>query len=149
MIERIEAEKRQLVKEGKIKKFSPLPVVDTIEIPYEVPTSWEWIRFGKIVESMMNGIYKHAKYYSEDGIGCLRMYNINGGEINLKDLKRMILTEDELKNYQLLSGDLLVNRVNSRELVGKAGVIRDFGEPLVFESKNIRVRLLMKETLHD
>jgi type I restriction enzyme S subunit len=58
-----------------------------------------------------------------------------------RDIKRMRLSEKELGEYELLPGDLLVNRVNSRELVGKAAVIPAGLERCVFESKNIRVRL--------
>jgi type I restriction enzyme, S subunit len=43
---------------------------------------------------------------------------------------------------RLAPGDLLVNRVNSRELVGKSAVFPKGLEPCVYESKNIRVRLL-------
>jgi type I restriction enzyme S subunit len=90
---------------------------------------------------MKNGIYKHASAYAEDGIPCLRMYNIEDGRIVWKDIKRMRLTNAELDDYGLLPGDLLVNRVNSRELVGKTAPIPDALGPCVFESKNIRVRL--------
>ncbi len=92
---------------------------------------------------MKNGIYKPRDAYcdDDDGIACLRMYNIDAGQIVWKDIKRMRLSEDEKRDYGLLPGDLLVNRVNSRELVGKAAPIRRGLEACVFESKNIRVRL--------
>jgi len=92
---------------------------------------------------MKNGIYKPRDAYcdDDDGIACLRMYNIDAGQIVWKDIKRMRLSEDEKREYGLLPGDLLVNRVNSRELVGKAAPVRRGLEACVFESKNIRVRL--------
>jgi type I restriction enzyme S subunit len=69
------------------------------------------------------------------------MYNIEAGTIVWRDIKRMKVSPQEYADYGLLEGDLLVNRVNSRELVGKAAVIPGSLEPSVFESKNIRVRL--------
>ena len=90
---------------------------------------------------MKNGIYKSRDSYCDDGIACLRMYNIEAGQIVWKDIKRMRLSKDEVREYGLLPGDILVNRVNSRELVGKAAAIRPGLEECVFESKNIRVRL--------
>jgi len=90
---------------------------------------------------MKNGIYRPASSYDEDGLACLRMYNIGEGKIVWRDIKRMRLTEDEIREYELLPGDLLVNRVNSRELVGKSVAIPTGLERCVFESKNIRVRL--------
>ncbi len=104
-------------------------------------TSWRQVAFGEIVESMKNGIYKPRDSYADDGIACLRMYNIEVGKIVWKNIKRMRLSTKEVREYGLLPGDLLVNRVNSRELVGKAAVIPPALEKCVFESKNIRVRL--------
>ena len=94
-----------------------------------------------MTESMKNGIYRPASSYSDDGIACLRMYNIDQGKIVWRDIKRMTLMEEEIEEYELLPGDLLVNRVNSRELVGKTVAIPPNFERCVFESKNIRVRL--------
>jgi len=97
---------------------------------------------GQITDSMKNGIYKPKEFYAEEGFACLRMYNIDRGKIVWKDIKRMNLTKEEIDEYLLVPGDLLVNRVNSRELVGKAAVISSGIEKCVFESKNIRVRIL-------
>lgn len=72
---------------------------------------------GEVTQSMKNGIYRPASSYSDDGTACLRMYNIDQGQIVWRDIKRMDLSEDEIAEYELLPGDLLVNRVNSRELV--------------------------------
>jgi len=96
---------------------------------------------GEFIDSMKNGIYKPKHFYSNDGVACLRMYNIQSGKIKWYDIKRMNLNENELSEYKLLPGDLLVNRVNSRELVGKTAIITDKLEECVYESKNIRVRL--------
>lgn len=98
-------------------------------------------RLGDVVVSMKNGLYKPASEYADDGTPCLRMYNIDSGSIVWRDIKRMRVSAAELEEYGLREGDLLVNRVNSRELVGKAAYIPTSLEPSVFESKNIRVRL--------
>jgi type I restriction enzyme S subunit len=98
-------------------------------------------RLGDVVVSMKNGLYKPASEYADDGTPCLRMYNIGAGSILWRDIKRMRVSAAELEEYGLREGDLLVNRVNSRELVGKAACIPPSLEPSVFESKNIRVRL--------
>jgi len=98
-------------------------------------------RLGDVAESMKNGMYKPASEYGDDGIPCLRMYNIDAGGIVWRDIKRMRVSDAEREDYGLREGDLLVNRVNSRELVGKTAVIPSGMEPSVFESKNIRLRL--------
>jgi restriction endonuclease S subunit len=98
-------------------------------------------KLGDVVESMKNGIYKPASEYTDDGMPCLRMYNIDAGGIVWRDIKRMRLSRQEQEDYGLREGDLLVNRVNSRELVGKSAYVPASMEASVFESKNIRLRL--------
>ncbi|ECC9150899.1 restriction endonuclease subunit S [Salmonella enterica subsp. salamae] len=46
LLERIAAEKAELVKQGKIKKQKPLPEISEEEKPFELPIGWEWVRFG-------------------------------------------------------------------------------------------------------
>ncbi|MBA2137358.1 restriction endonuclease subunit S [Salmonella bongori serovar 66:z39:-] len=50
LLERIAAEKAELVKQGKIKKQKPLPEISEEEKPFELPVGWEWARFGSIYE---------------------------------------------------------------------------------------------------
>ena len=49
LLEKIKAEKEKLVKEGKIKKSQKLPAIKEEEKPFDIPDSWEWVRFGNIV----------------------------------------------------------------------------------------------------
>lgn len=48
LLERIAAEKAELVKQGKIKKPKPLPEISEEEKPFELPEGWEWTRLGFI-----------------------------------------------------------------------------------------------------
>lgn len=121
------------------KKYES-PPLDTTNLS-ELPEGWMWTRMSNITESMKNGIYKPRRFYGENGTACLRMYNIEDGSIVWKNIKRMNLTREEIQEYELRPGDILVNRVNSRELVGKAAAIPEGMEMSVFESKNIRLRL--------
>jgi type I restriction enzyme S subunit len=50
LLEKIKAEKERLIKEKKIKKQKPLPPITEEEIPFEIPESWEWHKFGNIAE---------------------------------------------------------------------------------------------------
>lgn len=142
LLARIQADKAQLIKDKKIKKQKPLPPISEEEKSFALPEGWVWCRLGGLVSSANNGLYKQESFYSDDGIASLRMYNIQNGEINFNKVRRVNLTEDELSKYVLLENDLLLNRVNSRELVGKTAIIRKEPEPLVYESMNMRLRLI-------
>ena len=45
----IQEEKQRLIKEVKIKKEKPLPEITEDEVPFDIPESWMWVRFGEIV----------------------------------------------------------------------------------------------------
>ena len=77
-------------------------------IPHEDKAAFMPARLGDVTESMKNGLYKPSTEYSDDGIPCLRMYNIDAGKIVWRDIKRMRVTDKELKDYGLIEGDLLV-----------------------------------------
>src|SRR6185436_5709534 len=47
---------------------------------YALSIGWRWVTLGDVAESMKNGIYKPASSYAEDGLACLRMYNIGDGK---------------------------------------------------------------------
>jgi type I restriction enzyme, S subunit len=72
------------------------------------------------------------------GFPILRMKNIVDGRIDVTDLKYIEL--DEASKYVLQPGDILINRTNSKELVGKSAIF-DLKEPHVFASYLIRLRI--------
>jgi len=141
LLAKIKAEKEQLLKDKKIKKQKPLPPITKVEIPFEIPENWVWCRLGEISLSATNGLYKPSAFYKDSGHISLRMFNIQGGEINIEKYKRVVLTDKELETYKLEANDLLVNRVNSRELVGKTALIENFNEVFVYESINTGLSL--------
>lgn len=107
----------------------------------KIPKEWFWINVDSISKSVKNGIYKPKHFYGENGIACLRMYNIVNWKVFWTKIKRMNLSQNEIEEYQLDVNDILINRVNSKELVGKSAVIENNLEKCVFESKNFRLRL--------
>ncbi len=48
LLKDIEAEKRKLVKAGKIREQKPLPDIKPEDVPYELPVGWEWVRLGQV-----------------------------------------------------------------------------------------------------
>lgn len=47
LYQQIQTEKQKLIKEGKIKKEKPSPEISEDEIPFDIPESWKWVRFGE------------------------------------------------------------------------------------------------------
>lgn len=74
------------------------------------------------------------------GMPMLRMNNIVDGEIDMFSLKYIELSESEKKKYLLKKGDILFNRTNSKELVGKTAVFKENVE-CTFASYLIRIKV--------
>ncbi|MBC8492952.1 MAG: restriction endonuclease subunit S [Chloroflexi bacterium] len=73
------------------------------------------------------------------GVPVLRMGNVQDGCLDLTDLKYVRLLDAELEKFRLEPGDILINRTNSPELVGKSAVFLEDGT-FVFASYLIRLR---------
>ncbi|MFD3228203.1 restriction endonuclease subunit S [Rahnella aceris] len=65
LLKRIEQEKAQLVKEGKIKKQKPLPPISEEEKPFELPVGWEWCRLGHCIH-LISGQHLKPNEYTEN-----------------------------------------------------------------------------------
>ena len=82
LYEQIVAEKAQLIKDGKIKKEKPLPEIAENEIPFEIPSSWKWVRVGEIGSWSAGATpsRQHPEYY-EGNIPWLKTGDLNDGYI--------------------------------------------------------------------
>ena len=87
---------------------------------------------------VQNGLYKHRDYYNENGTKILRIDNFYNGKINTTGIKRLFLTTDEIEKYLLNENDIVINRVNSIEYLGKCAFVDKQVEPMVFESNMMK-----------
>ena len=107
--------------------------------PFENNLGWDMGTIRDIVSDVRYGSSRKA---SPDGkYPYLRMNNITyGGELDLSDVKRIDIPDDELEKCSVRRGDVLFNRTNSKELVGKT-CMYDRDELMVLAGFVIRVRL--------
>lgn len=124
LLEKITAEKEQLIKEKKIKKSKPLAPITDDEKPFDIPDSWEWVRLGDICISNIGVTYKPSyKVEEPTKTKILRANNIENNQLNNKKL--VFLTLDTLPDkYYLKENDILMAvRSGSKRLVGKSAVV--------------------------
>lgn len=105
------------------------------------------ISLGSILELVQYGTSEKANK-KHQGVAVIRMNNIKDGMLDLSDLKHIELSEKERQRLVLRDGDILFNRTNSKELVGKCAVFHDRGE-YVFASYLIRVCTITEEANPD
>lgn len=110
--------------------------------PVTNPMGWEIATIGEIATDVKYGT--SAKASDTGKYKYLRMNNLTyDGGLDLSDLKYIDMSDDELEKYVVRKGDILFNRTNSTELVGKTALF-DFGEDMVIAGYIIRVRLQEK-----
>ena len=107
LLKRIKAEKEALIKAGKIKKEKPLPAITDDEKPFDIPDTWEWVRF-KDIFLFENGDrsekYPKDQDLVENGIPFWGAADMNDGVLRYSNSLRFISNEKFLK---LRSGKLL------------------------------------------
>ncbi|MEB2232260.1 restriction endonuclease subunit S [Xanthomonas campestris pv. campestris] len=118
----------------------PEPAAHVGTKPSNLPNGWTWATVDQI--SVAQNYGSSAKT-NEDGTGIpvLRMGNIQEGELDLGKLKFLPQDHGEFPELFLEDGDILFNRTNSPELVGKTAVFRSEITPCSYASYLIKVRL--------
>lgn len=132
---RIQEEKQRLIKAGKIKKEKPLPEITDDEKPFEIPESWKWVSVGSVSINIQYG--SSQKSATSGKVAVLRMGNIQDGKLIFD---KLVYTSDEaeIEKYPLKYNDLLFNRTNSKELVGKTAIYK--GEiPAIYAGYLVRI----------
>ena len=141
LLEKIRQEKERLIKEKKIKRDKNASIIYRGEdnsyyekilatgevkcidedIPFEIPQGWEWCRLRGVIYPPKYGT--SSKSLSNGDVPVLRMGNIQDGKVVYDKLVFSNNVEDNRK-YLLQDGDLLFNRTNSAELVGKTAIFK-------------------------
>ena len=140
LLERIKAEKERLIAEKKIKKQKPLLPISEEEKPFDLPKGWELCRLGDILIANEYGTSQKADDLN-GSIPVLRMNNIkSNGEMCYSNLKYVGTNIKDLPKLYLEKGDILFNRTNSYDLVGKTGLFEE-NSRYTFASYLIRLRI--------
>ena len=153
LLERIRAEKQRLIKEGKIKKDKHESVIfrrdnshyeklDGIErciddeIPFEIPESWEWERWGNISESIQYGYNAPAK--DNGRIKMVRISDIQNNAIFWDTVPFCEIEESDIRTYLLQANDILFARTGGT--VGKSYLVQEIPEEAIYAGYLIRTR---------
>lgn len=128
--------------EKKAAELIPALFLDIFGDPTTNPKGWPVATLGEILcDGPQNGLYKHASHYG-DGTPILRIDAFYDARVTaLHALKRVRVTPDERAKFRLGSRNIVINRVNSPEYLGKSAIIPVLDEEMVFESNMMRFAL--------
>ena len=131
-------------KPGKPKSLKQFEISE--DVKNDLPDSYNvysWISLGNLlIESPQNGLYEPASKYGS-GTSIIRIDNFYDGVILKEEgFKRVQLSEEDIQKYSINENEILINRVNSIEYLGKCGLVKQLDERTVFESNIMRLQLL-------
>ena len=109
-------------------------------MPFEVPEGWEWTNVESFTYDLQYGTSEKS---SSDGeVPVLRMGNIS--RIGTIDFTNLVYSsnKDDISKYALLKDDLLFNRTNSSEWVGKTAIFKS-NSPAIYAGYLIRIRCIL------
>lgn len=121
------------------KRIMPGPTVS--EHPFEISSKWEWVRLGCLCQRLDYGLSVKSSN-AVHGTPILSMGHVQDSKILEFNLKKVPADSKGLPELLLCEGDILFNRTNSWELVGKAGLFTGESEKTTFASYLIRIRLV-------
>lgn len=143
LLERIKAEKAQLIRDKKLKKEKELTPIKPEEIPFEIPEDWVWCRLGEVCY-ITSGSTPAQSAFVENGVPYLKMYNLKNQKIDFFHKPQYIKEEvhnGQLKRCRAYSGDILMNIVGPP--LGKIAIIPDHLPECNFNQAAVLIRPLI------
>lgn len=132
----IQVEKQKLIKAGKIKKNKPLPEIAEDEIPFDIPESWKWVRWGELSQSIQYGYNAPAQEHGR--IKMVRISDIQDGKVLWNQVPYCDIKENEIPTYQLGANDILFARTGGT--VGKSYLVKEVPEEAIYAGYLIRTQ---------
>lgn len=125
--------------QAKAQAIIPALFLDMFGDPATNPKGWPISTLGELIHNgPTNGLYKHKSAYGS-GTPILRIDAFYDGKVrDLTSLKRVALDDTERTRFALAPGDIVINRVNSPEYLGKSAIIPALAEATVYESNMMR-----------
>lgn len=136
LLEQIKLEKEQLIKDKKIKKSKPLPEITEDEIPFEIPESWEWVRWGELSFSIQYGY--NAPAIANGQYKMVRISDIQNNKLLWDTVPYCEIKDDDVETYQLAEDDILFARTGGT--VGKSFLVKEVPCNAVYAGYLIRTR---------
>ena len=140
LLEKIKAEKEQLIKDKKIKKEKPLPEITEKEIPYELPESWEWCKLGDIIKEKPRNGYSPQGVEFETKTKSLKLGAITRGFFNPNEVKYLNETIVRDSFLWLEPGDILIQRSNSIDYVGVSAIYNGQKHDFVYPDLMMKIK---------
>lgn len=144
LLDRIIADKETLITKNRIKRDNNIQPLLIAELPFKIPDTWKWTRLGHVIQDMAYGTSQKTDD-NKNNVPVLRMGNITvDGKLTFENLKYISPDHRDLPKLFLKKYDIVFNRTNSYELVGKSAVFEESDNTYTLASYLIKVTPLKK-----
>ncbi|GAB5542774.1 MAG: hypothetical protein SangKO_025340 [Sandaracinaceae bacterium] len=141
LVERVAAERAQLVAANRAKRSKPLPPVSEEEKPFDVPGDWGWIRLGQgLVDGPTNG-WSPKSVDHDTGVRTLKLSATTRGHFDGRHFKFVEADLDGDSPLWLRTNDLLIQRSNTPEYVGMAAIFDGPEQTFIYPDLMMRCRV--------
>ncbi len=137
LLKRIQAEKAQLVKEGKIRKQDSLPLITEDDQPFLAPDGWRWERLANVSRKIHYGFTASANAVVKT-VRLLRITDIQDNSVNWDSVPGCEIADEQVDQFKLEAGDILIARTGGT--IGKSFLVTQIPVTAVFASYLIRVQ---------
>ena len=124
LYQQIQKEKQALIKSGKIKKEKPFPEITEEEVPFDIPESWKWVRWGEVI-NVVSARRVHQSDWKSEGVPFYRAREIaklaEDGFVANELFISEELYEEFSKSGVPQPGDLMVTAVGT---LGKTYIVK-------------------------
>ena len=144
LLKRIKAEKEKLISEGKIKRDKKETEIfrgddgkhyekfadgstQEIDVPYDIPENWEWVRLENITKLINDGTHS-TPHYTETGIPFLSVRDISSGTLDFSNTKYISVEEHAIlsKRTKPEMNDILLSKVGTTGIPVKVDTDKEF-----------------------
>lgn len=142
LYQQIQEEKKRLIKEGKIKREKPLPEIAENEIPFDIPESWKWVYLLDVVEEKPSNGFSPKGVNYRTPVKNLTLTATTSGYFKADAFKYVDIQIESHSKYWLKQNDLLIQRSNSRELVGTSCIYTGKDNAYIYPDLMMRLRTM-------
>lgn len=142
LYQQIQKVKQELIKAGKIKKEKSQVEITDNDIPFDIPESWKWVRLIDISEEKPTNGFSPKGVDYQTPIKNLTLTATTSGYFKPDAFKYVDIQLDADSKYWLKKNDLLIQRSNSRELVGTSCIYSGEDNEYIYPDLMMKIKIM-------
>lgn len=142
LLVKLQEEKERLIKEGRIKREKELAEIEDKDTPFDIPDSWKWVHLFDVSEEKPTNGYSVKGVDYQTSVRNLTLTATTSGYFKAEAFKYVDIQLEPDSKYWLKKNDLLIQRSNSRELVGTSCIYTGDDSAFIYPDLMMKIRTL-------